>query len=91
MRTIRHTSQFKKDFKRSKRRKKDLGKLKHIIDLLAHEEPLAPRHRDHPLAGRLAGMRECHIEPDWLLIYTYTEPNDLILVRLGNHADLFKK
>ena len=91
MRTIRYTRQFKKDFKRSRRRGKDIGKLQRIVELLARDEPLPPQCRDHALSGKLIGTRECHIEPDWLLIYAYHESEELILIRLGSHADLFKK
>jgi len=91
MRTIRYTRQFKKDFKRSKRRGKDMEKLKYVVDLLARNQQLESRFRDHALTGNFSGMRECHIEPDWLLIYAYAEPDELILIRLGSHADLFKR
>ncbi len=91
MRVIRHTSQFKRDFKRISRRNKDVSKLKAVIDTLAHDGILPRSHHDHPLVGVYRGTRECHIEPDWLLIYAYEEPNDLILVRTGSHSDLFKK
>ena len=91
MRTIRHTRQFKKDFKKSRRRGKDITKLKRVIELLARDESLPPQYHDHALSGNLIGTRECHIEPDWLLIYAYEDPDELILIRLGSHADLFRK
>jgi mRNA interferase YafQ len=88
MRTVRFTSQFKKDLKRAKRRGKDTTVLKTVLAKLANEETLAPRFRDHALTGNYAGTRECHLEPDWLLIYRLLDDN-LILIRTGTHADLF--
>ena len=90
MRTIRYTKQFKKDFKRSQRRGKNIHKLQRVIELLARDETLPASYRDHALTGAFTGTRECHLEPDWLLIYTYEDPDDLILIRLGTHSDLFK-
>ncbi|OGO38065.1 MAG: hypothetical protein A2W35_21735 [Chloroflexi bacterium RBG_16_57_11] len=89
MRLILRTSQFKRDVKRLEKRSKDLGKLKDIFLVLARGEELAQRYSDHLLVGQYKGTRECHIEPDWLLIYERTE-NELILIRTGSHADLFK-
>ncbi|HMP76799.1 MAG TPA: type II toxin-antitoxin system YafQ family toxin [Kiritimatiellia bacterium] len=57
---------------------------------LAHGRALGPRHRDHPLIGPWKGSRDCHLEPDWLLIYTSTD-NELRLERTGTHSDLFKE
>lgn len=88
MLTVRNTNQFKKDFKRMQRRGKDLETLKSVVANLARSEPLEARFRDHALLGEYAGMRECHLEPDWLLIYRLIE-DELILVRTGAHADLF--
>ena len=84
------TTRFRRDLKRTRRRGKDIEKIKDVIKLLVAEEPLPERLRDHPLVGDLRGYRECHIEPDWLLIYwTDTEAGTLTLVRTGTHADLF--
>ncbi|MDX1777138.1 MAG: type II toxin-antitoxin system YafQ family toxin [Desulfobulbales bacterium] len=88
MRSVRRDSQFKRDVKRLQRRGKDLEKLKQVIKLLLHAEKLAARHRDHRFKGILKDCRECHIEPDWLLIYRI-EGSELCLVRTGSHADLF--
>ncbi|MFV0533026.1 MAG: type II toxin-antitoxin system YafQ family toxin [Cumulibacter sp.] len=71
-----------------KKRGKDLQKLKAAINLLVTEKPLPDRYRDHSLSGNWAGWRDCHIEPDWLLLYKVTE-DVLMLGRTGTHADLF--
>ncbi len=82
------TNQFKKDIKRLQKRGKDLEKLKSVIGLLIAKQPLPPKHRDHQLSGNWAGHRDCHIEPDWLLIYKPLE-DEIRLERTGNHSDLF--
>ena len=89
MRSIRRDTQFKRDVKRLKKRLKDLEKLKKIINLLIAGKKLPSESRDHRLKGTLKDCRECHIEPDWLLIYRI-EGNELCLVRTGSHADLFE-
>lgn len=89
MRIIQRTSQFKKDVKRLQKRGKDASLLKEIILLLASNQSLETKYRDHALIGNYSGMRECHIGPDWLLIYQVTDA-DLILIRTGSHADLFE-
>jgi mRNA interferase YafQ len=81
--------QFARDVKRMRKRGKNLDKLKTIITKLAHGETLEPRHRDHALSGNWQNSRDCHIEPDWILIYTIDEQN-LRLERTGTHSDLFK-
>jgi mRNA interferase YafQ len=88
MRSIRRDTQFKKDVKLIKKRGKDIEKLKNIIYCLIKAEKLPHKNRDHPLKGTLKDCRECHIEPDWLLIYRI-EGSTLCLVRTGSHADLF--
>ncbi|HEY54557.1 MAG TPA: type II toxin-antitoxin system YafQ family toxin [Caldilineae bacterium] len=90
MRTIRYTSSFKKDFKRVKKRGENIDHLKTIITLLAQGEPLPESCRDHKLSGGYSGLRECHLEPDWLLVYRYDGESELILTRTGTHSDLFK-
>ncbi len=80
--------QFQKDVQRSQKRGKDLSKLKQIIKMLAERRPLPLKYRDHRLLGEYKGRRECHIEPDWLLIYKLTE-TEIVFERLGTHADLF--
>ncbi len=82
------TTQFKKDIKKQRSRGKDLQKLKVVIDLLISEEPLPPKNRDHALTGDWVGWRDCHLEPDWLLIYK-TGVDELLLGRTGTHSDLF--
>lgn len=82
------TNQFKKDIKRLQKRGKDLEKLKSVIGLLIAKQPLPPRHQDHQLSGNWAGHRDCHIEPDWLLIYKLLE-DEIRLERTGTHSDLF--
>ncbi len=74
---------------RAKRRGKNLRKLDDIIVLLVQEKPLPIKNRDHQLKGKYYGRRECHIEPDWLLIYR-KEGNKIILERTGSHSDLFE-
>ena len=71
------------------RRSKGIDKLKAILAALINEEPLAERQHDHPLTGNYRGRRECHIEPDWLLIYKLVN-NEIIFERTGTHADLFE-
>lgn len=88
MREIRRTGQFRKDVKRMEKRGKGFSELRRVIQLLAAGEPLEPRHRDHPLTGDYSGSRDCHIEPDWVLIYERTK-DELILIRTGTHSDLF--
>lgn len=87
---IKNTTQFKKDYKLIKRRGLSTDLLKEIITKLANGEALDPKHKDHPLAGNWIGHRECHIQPDWLLIYRYEEDVlVLTLTRTGTHSDLF--
>ena len=85
---VAQTKQFKKDVKRMRKRGKDLEKVKAVIDLLVDEEPLPPKNRDHKLGGNWIGRRDCHIEPDWILIYKLTV-DELLLERTGTHSDLF--
>lgn len=84
------TTQFRKDIKRAKKRGLNLKKLKTILDTLQREEPLDEKHRDHALVGNYLDFRECHIEPDWLLVYAI-DKGQLILTasRTGSHSDLF--
>jgi len=86
--TLSQTSQFKKDLKKQKKRGKNLDKIKAVIEHLLSGQPLPPRHQDHPLAGGWIGRRDCHIEPDWILIYRLSE-DELRLERTGSHSDLF--
>jgi mRNA interferase YafQ len=79
---------FKKDIKRLQKRGKDIDKLKDVIDKLLDQQELEVKYKDHALIGNWKGYRDCHIEPDWLLIYKITETH-LFLVRTGSHSDLF--
>ncbi len=91
MRTVSRTSQFKRDVKLAERRGKDLSKLREVLDVLIHGGTLPPDFRDHPLRGNFAGSRDCHIEPDWILIYSLAEEGAHIrLERTGSHSDLFR-
>ncbi len=85
---VERTNQFKRDWKLLQKRGKDPAKLRDIILKLSATEILATRYRDHNLSGNYKGTRECHIEPDWLLIYSKTD-TILRLERTGSHADLF--
>lgn len=90
MRTFSRTSQFKKDVKRAEKRGKDLTKLKAALELLIEGDSLPAAFKDHPLRGNFAGSRDCHIEPDWVLIYTLTEKAAHVrFERTGTHSDLF--
>ena len=90
MLTIKYETTFKKDFKRIVRRGYDVRLLEKAIEILATGESLPPKYKDHPLTGDYAGFRECHITPDWLLIYRISN-NELLLylTRTGSHSDLF--
>lgn len=91
MRTFSRTTQFKKDVKLADKRGKDLEKLKTVLELLIAGDELPAQYKDHPLRGNFSGSRDCHIEPDWLLIYTFTEYGGHVrLERTGTHSDLFR-
>lgn len=81
-------NRFHRELALAKKRGKNLDKLWGIIEQLQASQPLAARHRDHKLSGNWQGYRECHIEPDWLLIYKLSD-DALILVAIGTHSDLF--
>ena len=90
MRTFSRTSQFKKDVKRAEKRGQNLAQLKVVLELLMAGEPLPAAFKDHPLRGNFAGSRDCHIDPDWVLIYTLTEAGTHVrFERTGTHSDLF--
>ena len=89
---VKFTNQFKKDLKLAKKQKKNLDELFNVVSVLADGGTLDARYRDHDLSGNYKGTRECHIEPDWLLIYEIRdEVLVLMLYRLGTHSELFKK
>ncbi len=92
MLTISYQGQFKKDYKLALKRGLDSSELEKTIELLAAEEPLPPQYKDHALVNskRYKGMRECHIQPDWLLVYKIDKDVLVLsLVRTGTHSDLF--
>ncbi len=90
MRNVSQTNQFVRDVKRMRKRGKDLNKLKFLVTKLARSESLDPKHRDHPLIGPWKNCRDCHIEPDWILIYS-ADTHSLRLERTGTHSDLFRR
>ena len=88
--TIKHTTQFKRDYKLAKRRNLNLDLLKDIVTKLANGESLEEKYKDHSLSGDRTGHRECHILPDWLLVYRIEDDVlVLTLTRTGTHSDLF--
>lgn len=92
MLTIRYQTAFKKDFKKIKKRGYDIGQLEVVIQALAEQKPLEEKYRDHALANNWNGFRECHIAPDWLLIYKIIKGElVLLLTRTGTHSDLFNE
>lgn len=90
MLTIKYETTFKKDFKRIVKRGYDIRLLENVIEILANRETLPEKYKDHALIGEYSDCRECHITPDWLLIYKISD-NELILylTRTGSHSDLF--
>ena len=89
---VKFTNQFKKDLKLAKKQNKDLDKLFEVVNILASGGTLDASYRDHDLSGNYKGTRECHIEPDWLLVYEIRdEVLVLMLYRLGTHSELFRK
>ena len=89
---VKFTTAYKKVYKLMKKRGLDLSLLDEVVDLLRQGRQLEERYRDHGLTGDLAGFRECHIKPDWLLIYLIE--NDILtltLIDTGSHSDLFRK
>ena len=91
MMELKTTSKFKRDYKRCKSRGYDMELLKDVINNLLAEKPLEEKHRDHALVGKYTGFRECHVLPDWLLIYR-ADNTTLILtaIRTGTHSDMFE-
>lgn len=83
----RFTNQFKKDRKLSEKRGQDISKLDQIMELLINEIPLPPKNKNHKLVGDWKGFWECHIEPDWLLIYEKNETH-ITFTRIASHSDL---
>ena len=90
--TLKQTSAFRKDLRRMLKRGADMGPLDDVVTMLLAREPLPAKYKDHPLTGNWAGYRDCHIEPDWILIYRIEEDQLVLLAtRTGSHADLFKE
>jgi mRNA interferase YafQ len=88
--TVIPTNQFKKDLKAAKKRNLDMNQIETVIILLAEGKILEPKHKDHALKGNYVGYRECHISPDWLLVYKIQDDIlVLTLSRTGSHSDLF--
>ena len=89
---VRWQSQFKKDYRRMMKQGRDIGKLDYVIEELSMPNPLSEQYRDHYLTGNWSGYKECHIEPNWLLVYGYEildgKEKQLLLVRTGSHSDL---
>lgn len=88
MRRLRQTNRFKRDLKKVKRAGLSYDDLEAVVIMLLQDIPLPPHHHDHPLVGQWSGARDCHIKPDWLLIYQKVD-EELHLLRTGTHADLF--
>jgi len=87
---LRYSAKFKKDFKLVQKKGYDISLFEEILSMLCNENILSPKHKDHPLSGNYAGFRECHITPDWLLIYKIEkEILVLSLTRTGTHSELF--
>ena len=89
MRRITQRTQFRQDLKRQKRRGLDIEELIAVVELLAETGVLPDGYRAHQLTGEWKGVWECHVEPDWLLIYDVT-PAEVLLIRTGTHSDLFQ-
>lgn len=91
MRTIEHTSRFRRDYKREKKGQHAArldAWLTNVVNMLANDEPLPQRYRDHPLSGEWNDHRDCHLRPDLILIYRKVGDDVLQLVRLGSHSEL---
>ena len=87
---ILYSTKFKKDYKNIIKRGYNLKLLENVLEILCNEQPLPPKYKDHSLSGDYQGHRECHIMPDWLLIYKINHNTLIInLTRTGTHSDLF--
>ncbi len=89
-RVVKPTGQFQRDIKLAKKQNRDIELLFDVVEKLANGERLDPKFRDHDLGGKWKGARECHIQPDWLLVYEIRN-NVLVLNRAGTHSELFGK
>lgn len=88
MRRLLLSGRFKKDYKRMERRGANTALLWGVVELLLAEKPLPEKYQDHPLKGKYKGSQDCHLEPDWVLIYKI-DGDQVILQRTGTHSDLF--
>ncbi len=89
--TVKPTSRFKKEYKLLMKQNKEIAKLDDVITLLAHGKELDKKYKDHPLIGDFIGFRECHIEPDWVLVYRLKEEELVLsLSRTGSHAKVLR-
>ena len=88
--SLRYTTAFKKDYKRLQKRGWNMAKLRQVLESLAGDEAHEEQYKDHPLRGNYTGARDCHVEPDWVVIYAVVG-DELRLLRTGTHTDLFKK
>jgi mRNA interferase YafQ len=88
VRSVQESPRFLRDIKRIKKRGLDLAKLRDVVTLLSEKKLLPPRYRDRALTGNWTGHRDCHIQPDWVLIYKI-DGEDLLLEPTGSHSDLF--
>ena len=87
---IDYTKTFRKDFQKCKKRGLDVSLIESVLEMIINDKPLPSRYRNHILSGNYSGCRECHIKPDWIMIYRIDfERNMVILLRTGTHSDLF--
>ena len=87
---VRFTAQFKRAYRRVEKQGKDMSAMRKVVGMLGEGQPLPEKHKDHPLTGRWKGFRECHVQPDWLLIYKVDRGIlVLTLAHTGSHAELF--
>jgi len=90
MLSVAYTSQFKKDFKKVQKRGLKLAELQHVIELIVQEKPIPAKYKNHKLIGDYKDVWDCHIKPDWLLLYQVDlENKEVTFVRTGSHSDLF--
>ena len=89
-RDVQYSAQYRRDYKKAKKQGRDMAPLREVIGLLANDEPLPEKRRDHALQGNWKGYRECHIVPDWLLVYRKSDNGKLLLVlaRVASHSEL---
>ena len=92
MLSLKTTGQFRKDYKRIRKRGYDILQLETVIDIILTNNPLDTKYKNHTLSGNWSGYQECHIQPDWLLVYRIEQENLILsLSRTGTHSDLFNQ